>query len=129
MAQASVLLIEDGTTYATLASALLTAIGCAVAWASTAEDGLQRARADAPDLILIDVNLPGMDGFHAVGILRSDPRTRHIPAVALTAAPVWNERERDRAREAGFDDLVEKPIDEAAFHDLVNRFLSSREQP
>lgn len=123
MAPGRILLVEDGATYAKLASIVLRASGHEVTWASTAEQGLEFARANPPDLILMDINLPGMDGFHAVGILRLDSRTRRVPAVALTADRVWSDQDRERARKAGFDDYLEKPMDESEFRALVDRFL------
>ncbi len=128
MVQARILLIEDGSTYAKLATVLLTASGYTVSWASTAEDGLRLAREELPDLILMDVNLPGMNGFHAVGMLREDPRTRRIPTVALTADRIWSEQDREKAREAGFDAYVEKPIDETTFRAVVGPFLASPQE-
>lgn len=129
MVQARILLIEDGSTYAKLATILLTATGYTVTWASTAEDGLRIAREETPDLILMDINLPGMDGFRAVRMLRQDPRTRHIPALALTADRIWTEEEHTNARQAGFDDYVEKPIDEMTFRAVVEPFLGSPQGP
>ena len=125
MAQARILLIEDGSTYAKLATILLTASGYAVTWASTAEDGLQVAQRETPDLILMDINLPRMDGFSAVRMLRQDPRTMHISTLALTADRIRSEQEREKAREAGFDAYLEKPIDEATFRAVVGQYLGS----
>lgn len=121
-----ILLIEDGSTYAELATMLLTASGYAVTWAPTAEDGLRVAQDESPDLILMDINLPGMDGFCAVRMLRQDPRTRHIPTVGLTADRIWSEQEHEKARGAGFDAYAEKPIDKVAFGAVVKPFLGSR---
>lgn len=129
MVQARILLIEDGSTYAKLATVLLTATGYTVTWASTAEDGLRIAREETPDLILMDINLPGMDGFRAVRMLRQDPRTRHIPTLALTADRIWSEQEHEKAREAGFDAYVEKPIDKTTFRAVVGPFLGSPRGP
>jgi CheY-like chemotaxis protein len=103
----------------------LKAIGYGVTWASTAEVGLRIAREETPDLILMDINLPDMDGFRAVGLLRQDPRARHIPTLALTAARIWSDEEQSKAREAGFDAYVEKPIDKVTFRSLVEPFLGS----
>jgi len=66
------------------------------------------ARDILPDLILMDINLPGMDGIDALGELRSDERTRNTPIVAVSAAAMPHEVER--GRDAGFDEYVTKPI-------------------
>ena len=121
-----ILLIEDGETYAALATMLLGAIGCTVVRAKTAEDGLRLAREEPPDLILMDLNLPRMDGYTAVRELRQDRRTRRIPTVALSADPLASEEEQGRARDAGFDASHEKPIDKAAFRAIVEPFLKAR---
>jgi two-component system cell cycle response regulator DivK len=123
MIQARILLIEDSSTYAELATMLLTRIGCTVTRASTAEDGLRMAREETPDLILMDINLPGMDGFQAVRVLRQDPRTRQIPTVGLTGDRVSSEEEHLKAREAGFDAYAEKPIDSTRLRDIVEPLL------
>jgi CheY-like chemotaxis protein len=127
MGQARILLIEDSSTYAELATILLAASGCAVTVAPTAEDGLRMAREERPDLILMDVNLPGMDGFSAVRVLRQEPLLRQIPTLALTAERIWSDRDQEKAREAGFDAYVEKPTDKATFRALVGSFLGTPE--
>jgi CheY-like chemotaxis protein len=121
-----ILLIEDTATYAELATMLLTASGYAVTWARTAEDGLRVAREKAPSLILMDIHLPGMDGFRAVRMLREDPRTRHIPTVALTADRIRSEQEHENARQAGFDACAEKPVDKTTFRAVLKPFLGAR---
>lgn len=129
MGRARVLLIEDSSTYGELATILLAASGCTVTVASTAEDGLRSARKERPDLILMDINLPGMDGFNAVRILRQEPLLRQIPTLALTADQIWSEDERRKAREAGFDAYVTKPVDKATFRAVVGPFLGFPEGP
>ena len=126
MGDVRILLIEDGSTYANLATILLRALGHTVAWASTAPEGLLAARAEPPDLILMDVHLPGMDGFEAVQQLKADPRTRGIPTLGMTADRVGSEADQARAREAGFDAYVEKPIDKTTFRLVIEPFLGSR---
>lgn len=127
MAEARILLVEDSATYAELATMLLEAAGYTVVRAATAQEGLRLARDASPSLILMDMNLPGMDGLHAVQLLRADPRTSRIPTVGLTADRIWSEQERERARAAGFDAYVEKPSDASAFHAMVAPFLGPPE--
>jgi CheY-like chemotaxis protein len=122
--QPGVLLIEDGATYAKLAMVLLTGCDCLVARASTAAEGLRMARATPPDLVLLDIHLPDLDGFEVVRALRADERTRHLPVVGMTAGRVENEEERRQARAAGFDAYVEKPTDERTFRGLLDRILA-----
>lgn len=124
-----ILLIEDSPTYAELATMVLEASGYTVVRAATAQEGLRLARDASPGLILMDMNLPGMDGLHAVRLLREDPRTRRIPTVALTADRIWSEQEREQARAAGFDAYVEKPIDQSGFRAVVAPFLGPPEAP
>ena len=77
--------------------------------ASTPELGLQMATDDPPQLMLLDIQLPGMDGFELLERLRADPRTRHVPAVAVSADAMPDSIARGRA--AGFDDYLTKPVD------------------
>jgi CheY-like chemotaxis protein len=89
--------------------------------ADTAEAGLEIAAERHPDLILLDINLPGMDGFDALRRLRENPVTRDIPVVALTANAMIRDIERGMA--AGFDAYLTKPIDVAEFFDMIDRCL------
>jgi CheY-like chemotaxis protein len=118
-----ILLVEDSRTYAKLARMLLELCGCTVVEAATAPDGLRMARDTSPDLILMDMHLPGMDGLEGVEALKGDPRTKDIPAIALTADRIESETEREAARQAGFENYVQKPTSEAAFRELVAPFL------
>ncbi len=122
-----ILIVEDNALNLELATEVLGAHGYAVLQARTAEEGLRLARADRPDLILLDVRLPGMDGLAAVRALKEDARTSAIPTVAMTAqAMTGNEAE---ARLAGFDAYVTKPIDTRTLPQLVTRLLGTRAQP
>jgi CheY-like chemotaxis protein len=89
--------------------------------APTAEVGLELARADQPALILMDINLPGMDGYEALAQLRADPRTAQIPVIALTANAM--KRDRDRAQAAGFCAFVTKPIHIEDLHTTLRKAL------
>ncbi len=103
-----VLVVEDNPANMTLAVFLLQSAGHAVLTATSAETGLALARSERPHLILMDIQLPGMDGLEATGILKRDDVTRDIPVVALTALAMKGDEERIRA--AGCDGYIAKPI-------------------
>jgi two-component system cell cycle response regulator DivK len=83
------------------------------------------AVSEPPDLVLMDIQLPGIDGLEALRRLRENPRTADIPVVAVTAQAM--KQDRERALRAGFDGYVEKPISVRAFPGQVHRFLSGEE--
>ena len=105
---ARVLVVEDNPANMTLATFLLQSAGHTVVTAANAEIGLMLARAEQPDLILMDIQLPGMDGLEATGLLKADAATRAIPVVALTALAMKGDEERIRA--AGCDGYIAKPM-------------------
>src|SRR6187551_2153291 len=105
---ARVLIIEDNPTNMTLAIFLLQSVGHTVLNATDAEAGVTLAREEAPDLILMDIQLPGMDGLQATTLLKGDPTTRAIPVIALTALAMKGDEERIRA--AGCDGYIAKPM-------------------
>ena len=105
---AKILVVEDNPTNMRLATFLLQSAGHVVLCAVDAESGLTMARHDHPDLILMDIQLPGMDGLEATGILKSDEATRAIPIIALTALAMKGDEARIRA--AGCDGYIAKPL-------------------
>ena len=105
---AKVLVIEDNPANMTLATFLLQSAGHSVLAATDAETGLTLARSEQPDLILMDIQLPRMDGLEATGLLKADPATRDIPVVALTALAMKGDEARIRA--AGCDGYIAKPL-------------------
>ena len=105
---ARVLIIEDNPTNLTLATFLLQSVGHTVISATDAEAGLTTARAERPDLILMDIQLPGMDGLEATAQLKRDAATGRIPVIALTALAMKGDEERIRA--AGCDGYIAKPM-------------------
>lgn len=121
---ARILIVEDNKLNLELATELLKSSGYAVLQSRSAEEGLRVAREQHPDLILMDVRLPGMDGLAAVRVLKQDPDTRAIPAVAMTAQAMRGDEEA--ARDAGFDAYVTKPIDTRAFPRVLARLLGTR---
>jgi len=112
-----VLLVEDNERNLKLLRDLLEVKGYLVVAAMSAEEGLPLAQADPPNLIVMDIGLPGMDGIAALQVLRADARTRSIPVIAVTASVMQPERET--IMKAGFDGYMSKPIDVMGFLALV----------
>ena len=117
-----ILVVEDNERNLKLLRDVLEYAGFDVRAARTAEDGISLAVSEPPDLVLMDLQLPGMDGMEALRRLRESPRTADIPVVAVTAQAMKHDRER--ALEAGFDGYIEKPISVRVFPDQVRSFLS-----
>jgi two-component system cell cycle response regulator DivK len=105
---AKILIIEDNATNMKLATILLESAGYAVLSATDAEAGLTSARSEQPDLILMDIHLPGMDGLEATMLLKRDNATRAIPVIALTALAMKGDEARIRA--AGCIGYIAKPM-------------------
>jgi two-component system, cell cycle response regulator DivK len=95
--------------------------GVEVFHAATAQDGLESARSEIPDLILMDVQLPGMDGLELTRELKKDQALQNVPVMALTANVMKGEKER--ALEAGCAEFVPKPFNLQGFRQLVARYL------
>lgn len=115
----SILLIEDDERNRYLATFLLERSGYAVESAIDGPSGLDRARSLRPDLILLDIQLPGMDGYEVATRLKTDPVLRSIPIVAVTSYAMVGDRERALA--AGCTGYLEKPIDPDTFVRDVER--------
>ncbi len=105
----TILVVEDNPTNMKLSTFVLESADYTVITATDAEIGLTLARERHPDLILMDVQLPGMDGLEATALLKADQATRAIPVVALTALAMKGDEERIRA--AGCDGYIAKPLD------------------
>lgn len=116
-----ILLIEDNDQNAYLATFLLGARGWEIVRAADGEAGLAMAVAVQPGLILLDIQLPGMDGYQVARALRADARVARIPVVAVTSYAMAGDRER--CLSAGCDGYIEKPIDPETFADEVGRYL------
>ena len=110
---ARVLVVEDNPANMKLATFLLESVGHAVLNAGDAETGVSVARTEHPDLVLMDVQLPGMDGLQATALLKGDESTRAIPVIALTALAMKGDEERIRA--AGCDGYISKPLNYREF--------------
>jgi CheY-like chemotaxis protein len=104
-----ILIVEDNARNLKLVRDVLNHVGYRTLEAATAEDGLALAREERPGLVLMDIQLPGMDGVEALAQLRSDPSTAGVRVLALTAFAMKDDRERLLA--AGFDGYLEKPLD------------------
>src|SRR5580765_1411317 len=119
---AKILIVEDNVANMTLAVFLLQSAGHTVLSATTAEAGLTLARDEQPHLILMDIQLPGMDGLEATALLKRDEATRAIPVIALTALAMKGDEERIRA--AGCDGYVAKPMRYQEFLTTITAQLS-----
>ncbi|MEO5568511.1 MAG: response regulator [Gemmatimonadaceae bacterium] len=118
------LIVEDNPANLKLATFLLESAGHVVISASDAEAGLTLARSEQPALILMDIQLPGMDGLQATALLKADEATRQIPVIALTALAMKGDEERIRA--AGCDGYIAKPLSYKEFLATVSSHLANR---
>ena len=118
---ATILVVEDNPANMKLADLLLRKAGHIVRCAGDAESGLAMARRDQPDLILMDVQLPGMDGLAATTILKRDPHTAAIPIIALTAMAMKEDQERTKV--AGCDAYIAKPLRYLELYDAIRKLL------
>jgi two-component system cell cycle response regulator DivK len=114
-----ILVVEDNARTMKLVRDVLHAKGFETLEATTAEAGIELALARRPQLVLMDVQLPGMNGVEALARLRSDERTASIPVIALTAQAMSGDRER--FAQAGFDEYLSKPVDVLRLLDAVAR--------
>lgn len=119
---ATILIVEDNATNMKLSAFLLESADYTVIAATNAETGLTLAREEHPDLILMDIQLPGMDGLQATGLLKADDATRDIPVIALTALAMKGDEERILA--AGCDGYIAKPLDYKDFLSVVAAALA-----
>jgi two-component system cell cycle response regulator DivK len=111
---ATVLIVEDNVANMKLAKFVLESAGHTVVSANDAETGLTLAREAQPNMILMDIQLPGMDGLEATALLKADDATRAIPIIAITALAMKGDEERIRA--AGCDGYIAKPL---AYRELL----------
>jgi CheY-like chemotaxis protein len=117
-----ILIVDDNPTNLKLVAYLMKANGYEVLTALDAESALEQIRSEHPRLILMDLQLPGVDGLELTRRLKADPATRDIAIIAVTAYAMKGDQER--AREAGCDDYVTKPIDTRALPAIVARQLA-----
>jgi two-component system, cell cycle response regulator DivK len=119
-----VLIVDDNDRNRKLARDVLRLAGFRTLEAATAAEGIALASEHLPDVILMDLRLPDLDGSVAAGMLRAQPRTSRIPVVALTALPL--DTRDDWLFEAGFVGYIQKPIDIDELPDAVQRFCARR---
>jgi len=127
MAGELILIVEDHEKNRKLVRDVLQARGYRTVEAETAEDGLRLAREAGPALVLMDIQLPGMDGIEAFRRLRADPTTSGIPVLAVTASAMTHSRQQILA--AGFDGYQTKPINVREFLEAVATLLERRGPP
>ena len=116
-----ILIVEDNERNLKLVRDVLQVKGFLTVEAGTAEEGIRLAAERRPDLILMDIQLPGMSGIDALKVLRADPATAAIPVFAVTASVM--QQDRKQITEAGFDGYVGKPINIKDFLDAVRGVL------
>lgn len=116
-----ILIVEDNENNRSLIRDLLSFHGYEITVASDGHEGVGLARELMPDLILMDIQMPGMDGMTAAGILKGDPATSCLKIIALTSFAMQGDREKFLA--AGFDGYVSKPISTRDLPDLVRQWL------
>ena len=126
MSEFAILVVDDNPTNLKLVSDVLEFDGYRVRKASDAEEAQEIIRSSPPDLILMDIALPGMDGLTLTRRLKDDPATRHIVIVALTAFAMKGDDEK--ARVAGCDGYITKPIDTRSLSTLIAGYLLSVEE-
>ncbi|MEW6658993.1 MAG: response regulator [Thermodesulfobacteriota bacterium] len=116
-----ILIVEDNEINRLLMKDVLAYHGYEIFEAANGADGLEKAKACRPDLILMDMQMPVMDGFAAVTLLKADPETRNIKVICITSFAMKGDRER--ILEAGCDDYVAKPINTRELPKLVKHHL------
>lgn len=124
IASDSVLLVEDNEDNRIIYATALRYAGYEVFEAITGTDGVHQARTNRPGLILMDISVPELDGWEATAILKTDPETRHIPVIAVTAHVLPGDQER--SLQAGCDGYLAKPIPPAVLLAEVDRRFGRR---
>jgi len=120
-----ILLVEDNEMNRDMLSRRLARKGYQVVLALDGQSGLEMTQAEVPDLVLMDMSLPVLDGWEATRRLKADPATRHIPVIALTAHAMSSDREK--ALEAGCDDYDTKPVELPRLLTKIEALLSGGE--
>ena len=116
-----ILLVEDNELNRDMLARRLARAGFEVLLALDGQEGVDAARRERPDLVLMDMSLPCLDGWAATRVLKADPRTSSIPVIALTAHAMMGDREK--ALEAGCDEFATKPVDMRLLLETIEKFL------
>ncbi len=119
---AKVLVVEDNEMNRDMLSRRLQRRGYDVVMSVDGEDGVSKARSESPDIILMDMDLPVLDGWAATQMLKASPETQSIPVIALTAHAMAGDREK--ALDAGCDDYDTKPVEFARLIQKIEKLLS-----
>ena len=119
-----ILIVEDNEKNMKLVRDVLQVRGYETIEAGTGEDGLKLARARIPDLILMDIQLPGISGIEAIRALRADPATAAIPVIAVTASVM--QQDRQQIVNAGFNGFIEKPVNLRNLLDTVQQAIGGK---
>ena len=117
----TILVVEDNALNMELITDILESNEYRVLQATTGREALELVRTDPPALILMDIQLPGLDGLTVTGVLKDDEKTRDIPVIALTAHAMRGDEEK--ARQAGCDGYISKPIDTRELPKTIRAFL------
>ncbi|MGR3318719.1 MAG: response regulator [Candidatus Anammoxibacter sp.] len=126
MAGETILVVEDNEKNRKLIRVVLKAKGYNIIEAEDAETALDQLKKDIPDLILMDIGLPEMDGFELTRQIKRDKTTKNVPIIAVTAHAMKGEKEK--MLDAGCDDYVSKPIDINEFSKTVEKVLNDKKQ-
>jgi two-component system cell cycle response regulator DivK len=118
-----ILIVEDNEKNLKLVRDILQVKGYATIEAGTAEDGIRLAGERKPDLVLMDIQLPGMNGIEALKVLRADPALAAIPVIAVTASVM--QQDRNLITQAGFDGYIGKPLNLKEFLEAVRATLAT----
>ena len=121
---ARVLVVDDTAANVKLLADLLTYKGYEVATAASGEEGLRKLAEQRPDIVLLDIMMPGMNGIEALAKLRSDPETKAIPVFAFTASVM--PQDRKEITSAGFDGFLSKPINLKEFLETINAAMAGK---
>lgn len=122
---AKILVVEDHSDSREILVFQLRHVGYEAIGAETAEEGIEKALNEVPDLIIMDLALPGMDGIHTTIKLKQNPRTAHIPVIAYT---VWGEEFKEKALKAGMVHFLGKTAPPQALKEMIEKLLATRVQ-
>ena len=123
MAGETILVVEDNPLNLELVSDILEAHGYEILKATNGKEAIAQVEETIPDLVLMDIQLPGLDGLTITGIIKDKPEMADLPIIALTAHAMRGDEEK--ARQAGCDGYISKPIDTRALPETIREFLDS----